>query len=137
MALDLKAMLVFLCVGLSMGFMAPRMCPDGSTTRASSHSVAKNVSLEFVNDAGIDVSVFWLNFEGEEVPVCVSALSFLSPVHCSLVSLCANTRLCTFSHILHVYAWAKSGGFVYHIRPYVHFIYYLLHRMSIFVLQFC
>ena len=60
------------CVGLSMGFTKPSLCPDPSTVSATTnHPVLDPVNLEFVNDAGIDVSVFWVNHAGKEVPVGV------------------------------------------------------------------
>merc|ERR1719353_1123745 len=55
------------CVGLSMGFTEPIMCPDVTEIQASTHAGTKNVALEFSNRAGIDVHVLWVNFDGEEV----------------------------------------------------------------------
>ena len=70
------AMVASFCVSLSMAFTDPPLCPNESTVEASRHSTAnrREVSVDFFNDAGIDLSVFWVNFDGEEVLVCLSVL---------------------------------------------------------------
>ena len=48
------------------------LCPDEDKLLPSQHSTATNeVALHFFNGAGIDLSVFWVNFDGYEVPVCL------------------------------------------------------------------
>ena len=77
MAINFFAMVASFCVSLSMAFTDPPICPNESTVEASRHSARnrrKEVSLDFFNDAGIDLSVFWVNFDGEEVLVCLSVL---------------------------------------------------------------
>ena len=77
MAINFFAMVASFCVSLSMAFTDPPICPNESNVEASRHSARnrrKEVSLDFFNDAGIDLSVFWVNFDGEEVLVCLSVL---------------------------------------------------------------
>ena len=68
----------FFCMSLAAG-EDPPICPDETTVTPSQHSTTrKEVSLEFINDAGIDLSVFWVNFDGDEIPVCTSANCYLT-----------------------------------------------------------
>ena len=57
---------------MSMAAEDPPLCPAEETVSASEYSPnKKEVSLEFINDAGIDLSMFWVNYNGDEIPVCL------------------------------------------------------------------
>ena len=61
------------------------LCPEEATLPPSQHSIATNeVALFFSNGAGIDVSVFWVNFDGHEVPVCLQSFLSASCLVCCL-----------------------------------------------------
>ena len=49
----------------------PLFCPDEEMVVSSRHSKSakKKVSLEFINGAGIELSLYWVDFDGVEVPV--------------------------------------------------------------------
>ena len=95
-------MIACCCAGLSMAFAEPHLCPHDSTVEVSRRSDAESVKLKFVNDAGIDVSLFWVNFEGEEVLVCLSVLLYyyLYRTGSSFLQIC-KTIFCGSCDVLH------------------------------------
>ena len=53
-------------------------CPDEETLLASQHSTkTTKVSVKFINSAGIEVTIYWVNFDNQEIPVCLLIFELL------------------------------------------------------------
>ena len=69
------AALGFFCMSMTAAGEHPPICPDESTILPTQHSAStKEFSLEFINRAGIALSLYWVNFDGKEVPVCLRSV---------------------------------------------------------------